>query len=980
MTAIEIASNDTTIRYLKYKGKCFTRKRDDTTGNYGVYEEHILLDKIQTLKNIYGANGDVVNVSSSFLLRFPSAKKHNVKKVLRDQVLAVFKAYDKTSVLSRFEVDTSQQYDDGVYIYLNVSWAGDDADAEIKSDTLLKNIESLIVNMSTTLPQPFDNVVLSTSLNPVTMICFVQPTILSITTTYAEDTHNTDVEVKTVGLYNHIGIKINKEDDNGFRRLRNQQITTAAEYYDMSNSGGYDNIINIAGVDPTEDTFIATLFDNDYKKLFTSIQTPAIYIQQTQGTHGDLFNEVIEGSITLDFEEFTADNQADFIQTMNSETGGDTTIMNTYTTEGGTIIEYRVTFDVSKTQQEIDDLVVKLNDDVEIQNIINKSATMNGVMASKTAYTIAKRERRLIKQAKIIDVIYDMANSHIVLKTIGSYQHILYKATEQETFESSASKVVDPPLGFTNKVDIKLVDVSGGDITAAETYTFDIISPVITLNGDAEITLAVGEAYVEQGATVTDNSGESITPLISGTADVSTVGTYTITYTATDSSGNTTSSDRIVHVVDTNSPITRFFAGSSSFGAYPNYLFLPNNTLGLTFPEQNLDTFKYLQGSDHKLTYACKFNANTWRAWARLLDISNGTNADEILLKTNASGSVGVLAYSANYEEDSGVNLSTGTDYYLLFTYDRAITSFTLVISTNFDGSSPVVNMTRNNTTFTDGTRTDWYIGISRYAIENPAVWGNEYFDGSITNIAISNSILTWADAFPLPVVISNPDYYDLTNGFLKITGVYENNRYQYSLQGLNKWTVEFWAYITNYNDSSPFAGIVDTRSGFVDMNPGIIFSISPSGQIHTWSQNTMIFSTGYAPLNQWCHIVYQRNAYNNMSFYLNGVGIGVNIALSSEQINALDALENEDQSNTKGEVHIGGLFDNTVTFSYKFYGNIALVEFTKTNKYSTDFTPTKNPQQTDDTLLLLNDYKDVVHNRTFETIGDVVRYPNFPA
>lgn len=549
MTAIEIASNDTTIRYLKYKGKCFTRKRDDTTGNYGVHEEHILLDKIQTLKNIYGANGDVVNVSSSFLLRFPSAKKHNVKKVLRDQVLAVFKAYDKTSVLSRFEVDTSQHYEDGVYIYLNVSWAGDDIDAVTKSDTLLNNIDAIIANMSTTLPQPFNSVVLSTSLNPVTMKCFVLPTILSITTTYVEDAHNTDVEVKTVGLYDHIGIKINTEDDNEFRRLRNQQITTAAEYYDLSNPGGYDNILNIVGVDPTEDTFIATLFDNDYKKLYTSIQTPTIYIQQTQGTNGDLLNETVDGSITLDlnFNDFTTENQTDFIDTMNSETGGDTTIVNT--SEGSAIVEYRVIFDVSKTQQEIDDVVVKLNDDVEIQNIINKSATINGVVARKTINSTTKREQRLTKKAKVVDVVYDEPNSKILFKTIGSYKHILYKATEQDTFESSASKVVDLPPGFTNKLDVKLVDVTDGDITAVKTYSFDTTAPVITLNGDAQITLAVGDTYVEQGATVTDNSGETITPVITGTVNTNTEGIYTITYQAIDSSGNTTSVNRYVNVM-----------------------------------------------------------------------------------------------------------------------------------------------------------------------------------------------------------------------------------------------------------------------------------------------------------------------------------------------------------------------------------------------------------------------------------------------
>mgnify|MGYP000058903517 CR=1 FL=1 len=553
MDFIELNENDRTYRVYTYRGQLFRRLRNDSTGNYGIYEQYLPRNKTQQLKQIYGANGDVANVSSSLLLRFPSAKKHNVKNVLRDQVLATFKAYDKTSVLSTFEVDTSQHYEDGVYIYLNVSWAGDDTDAETKSDTLLNNVDAIIANMSTTLPQPFNSVVLSTSLNPVTMKCFVLPTILSITTTYVEDAHNTDVEVKTVGLYDHIGIKINKEDDNEFRRLRNQQITTAAEYYDLSNPGGYDNILNIVGVDPTEDTFIATLFDNDYKKLYTSIQTPTIYMQQTQGTNGELFNETVEGSITLDmnYNDFTAESQSDFIDTMNSETGGDTTIVNT--SEGSLIIEYRVIFDVSKTQLEIDDVVTKLNDDVEIQNIINKSTTLNGFVSRKTPNTATKQKQLLTKKPKIIDVIYDGTNTKIMFKTIGSYKQILYKATEQSTFLSTTDKTVDLPPGFISKIDAKLVDVNNVDITTAATYFTDSVSPIITLIGDNPLNILKGGSYVEPGANVTDNSGEAINAVITGTVDINTTGAYVISYNATDSSGNAAALvTRTVNIVEPN--------------------------------------------------------------------------------------------------------------------------------------------------------------------------------------------------------------------------------------------------------------------------------------------------------------------------------------------------------------------------------------------------------------------------------------------
>ena len=66
----------------------------------------------------------------------------------------------------------------------------------------------------------------------------------------------------------------------------------------------------------------------------------------------------------------------------------------------------------------------------------------------------------------------------------------------------------------------------------------DTTAPVITLIGEATLTLIQGEMYVEAGATVTDNSGEALSVSIAGSVDSSTAGTYIVTYDASDSSGN----------------------------------------------------------------------------------------------------------------------------------------------------------------------------------------------------------------------------------------------------------------------------------------------------------------------------------------------------------------------------------------------------------------------------------------------------------
>ena len=74
----------------------------------------------------------------------------------------------------------------------------------------------------------------------------------------------------------------------------------------------------------------------------------------------------------------------------------------------------------------------------------------------------------------------------------------------------------------------------------------DVTPPVVTLNGNASITIEKGATYTEQGAT---SDGDEIVN-ISGTVDVNTVGTYTITYSATDAAGNTGTATRTVEVVE----------------------------------------------------------------------------------------------------------------------------------------------------------------------------------------------------------------------------------------------------------------------------------------------------------------------------------------------------------------------------------------------------------------------------------------------
>lgn len=100
-------------------------------------------------------------------------------------------------------------------------------------------------------------------------------------------------------------------------------------------------------------------------------------------------------------------------------------------------------------------------------------------------------------------------------------------------------------------------DTAGNIGTATRTATVvDTTAPVITLTGANPYNVAQGTTYTDLGATATDN----IDGVVTVTADTSAVnmavlGTYVVTYTATDASGNTATLTRNVLVTDTLIPI-----------------------------------------------------------------------------------------------------------------------------------------------------------------------------------------------------------------------------------------------------------------------------------------------------------------------------------------------------------------------------------------------------------------------------------------
>jgi len=102
--------------------------------------------------------------------------------------------------------------------------------------------------------------------------------------------------------------------------------------------------------------------------------------------------------------------------------------------------------------------------------------------------------------------------------------------------------------GFTNSnIETVHINVEG-------TQEIDGIVPVITVNG-TDVSVVQNTLYTDAGATATDNVDTTVNVTTSGSVDTATVGTYTITYTATDAAGNTAIATRTVTVTDGIAPV-----------------------------------------------------------------------------------------------------------------------------------------------------------------------------------------------------------------------------------------------------------------------------------------------------------------------------------------------------------------------------------------------------------------------------------------
>lgn len=522
----------------------------------------------------------------------------------------------------------------------------------------------------------------------------------------------------------------------------------------------------------------------------------------------------------------------------------------------------------------------------------------------------------------------------------------------------------------------------------------DIIAPVITLLGDNPFNLSKYSYYVDPGVTVTDNLGETILPIITNNIINTQNGTYLVTYTATDSYGNTSSLTRTVNVTNT---LTGF-----AFIIYNNYFndnFYYNTTAalynstsyGVSSDMTNLSTStKNIIGDGNYVTCTIYYTGNfvapitgTYTFW---LSSDDGSYLFINNLSTpiiNNGGEHIIKEMSCN------ISLIANTVYPILIIYGNSggygniILSFTLPNSStriyNFTNyvynniTAPTITLNGNNV-----------IVIPLGGVYNePGVVINTSFNVTLTAIitgtvntnSIGKYIITYTTTDPannttsinrIVYVLNFMNYtsYNLTNTYL-----YKSNNYNL-LTTTNYWTIECWINITSY--SSSYSYLVDfnqvpwiTNTGFISLiinNNGIL-------GIYNGFTNTYTYSgTIGVQLNVWTHIVYQRNS-QVIELYINGSLVGniyTNINYNYPNIQNLN------------QITIGNGTNSLNNSNYNLKGIISQLKITPSKLYNIGFIPNGDltPTLSNTLFFLGNNYTDTITNTilTYNTLPNIIQ------
>jgi len=180
-------------------------------------------------------------------------------------------------------------------------------------------------------------------------------------------------------------------------------------------------------------------------------------------------------------------------------------------------------------------------------------------------------------------------------------------------------------IKITGSVDTSKVGVSYITYTVTDTRgniglkvlsveVYENLPPRITLNGADDILIDIDETYIDAGARAEDFTDGVVEVKTTGTVDTSKLGTYRITYTATDKAGASSYETRSVEVVPAR-PVITLEGPGISMDADGNY----NLTLqkGDSYPAVNVKSKATLKGVNITVTRPFRYTPQLRTDWVK---------------------------------------------------------------------------------------------------------------------------------------------------------------------------------------------------------------------------------------------------------------------------------------------------------------------------------------------------------------------------
>lgn len=248
---------------------------------------------------------------------------------------------------------------------------------------------------------------------------------------------------------------------------------------------------------------------------------------------------------------------------------------------------------------------------------------------------------------------------------------------------------VDADTNGTYQITYSAVDTTGNVgkpvtrtviIEAAPDVENDVTPPELTLNGASTIRVELDGEYVELGATATDDVDGEITDItITGSVDVNTVGDYTISYSATDSSNNTGTIDRTVTVYEPvaseNLIVNGDFSasigeewvldqGEGSVEIVDGQLVVSEFTPGATWQPRLVQSSVVLQEGQ---TYVASFDAKAGEARNIVLQVGELLTADPWYLPAMDDTTIGLSTELESYSVQFTANENAANPIHFIF-------------------------------------------------------------------------------------------------------------------------------------------------------------------------------------------------------------------------------------------------------------------------------------------------------------------------